>query len=100
MTESGASSWLRTVPNSARNKVSYYTTSFKDYWWSYDYCHFATDLVLSDPDDGIIEKQRGQLSGGINRGHTNGWCHSTGMKEDAQYNDRGRNANMDYFAKY
>jgi hypothetical protein len=94
LTYSGASSWLSGVPSWARSAVNYYTTSFKDNWWSYDYCHLVTDLLLSDPDDGTTEKAKGQLSGGVNRGHKTGWCHTTGMADPPQTTDGSRNSTM------
>lgn len=94
LTYSGASSWLSGIPSWARSKVNYYTTSFRDRWWAYDYCHLATDLFLSDPDDGTTEKSKGQLSGGVNRGHKTGWCHTTGMRDAAQTTDSSRNSTM------
>lgn len=94
LTYSGASSWLSGIPTWARNKVNYYTTSFKDYWWSYDYCHLVTDLLLNDPDDGTTEKAYGQLSSGVNRGHKTGWCHTSGMADPAQTTDSSRNSTM------
>jgi hypothetical protein len=100
LTEEGADRWLRSIATWARGKVNYYTTSFKDNWWSYDYCQIATDPFLSDPDDGTVEKSRGQLSGGNNRGHKDGQCHSTGMKEMPQYRDSNRNRSMNSYARY
>ncbi|MBX3692840.1 choice-of-anchor X domain-containing protein [Dokdonella sp.] len=95
LTYSGASAWLAGVPNSARAKVNYYTTSFKlTNWWTNDYCQFATDLVLSDPEDGTTEQVNGQLSGGVNRGHVTGQCHTSGMRDPAQYLNASRNATM------
>ncbi len=92
---SGASTWLAGIPSWARSKVHYYTTSFKyTNWWSNDYCNFATDLVLSDPEDGTTEKAYGQLSGAVNQGHTSGQCHTTGMRDPAQYLDANRNSIM------
>ncbi|GIX34275.1 MAG: conditioned medium factor [Lysobacteraceae bacterium] len=95
LTYSGAAAWLAGIPSWARAKVNYYTTSFRStYWWRNDYCNFASDLVLSDPEDGTVEKVYGQLSGGVNRGHTSGQCHTTGMRDPAQYLDASRNAVM------
>lgn len=94
LTYSGASSWLATIPSWARAKVNYYTTSFNDRWWAYDYCHLASDLVLSDPDDGTTERAYGQLSGAVNQGHKTGWCHTSGMRDPAQTTDASRNATM------
>ena len=94
LTYNGASSWLSGIPSWARGKVHYYTTSFDDVWWRWDYCHIASDLLLSDPDDGTTEKWSGQLSGANNRGHKTDWCHTGGMRDPAQTGDRSRNVDM------
>jgi len=94
LTYNGAASWLSGIPSWARSQVHYFTTSFRDRWWAYDYCNIASDLVLDDPDDGTIERSKGQLSGAVNRGHKEGWCHTSGMRDPAQYTDSGRNADM------
>ena len=94
LTTSGASSWLAGIPTWARNQVNYYTTSFATKWWRYDYCSLGTDAFLSDPEDGVIEKSRGQLSGATNRGHKTGWCHSSGMRDPGQTSDSSRNSTM------
>jgi hypothetical protein len=94
LTYSGASAWLSGIPSWARGKVNYYTTSFATAWWRYDYCNMATDVVLSDPEDGTTERAYGQLSGAINRGHTTGQCHTAGMRDPAQYLDSSRNSIM------
>jgi len=95
MTYSGAASWLAGVPSSARGQVNYYTTAFKTTnWWTNDFCNFASDLVLSDPEDGTVERTYGQLPGGVNRGHTSGQCHTAGMRDPAQYFDSNRNSVM------
>lgn len=95
MTYSGASAWLSGIPSWARSKVNYYTTGFRStYWWVNDYCNFAADLVLSDPEDGTTERAYGQLSGASNRGHTSGQCHVDGMRDPAQYRDASRNSTM------
>ncbi|NZA25088.1 conditioned medium factor [Luteimonas sp. SJ-92] len=94
MTYSGASAWLAGVPGWARAQVNYHTTSFSTAWYRWDYCHMASDLVLDDPEDGTVERASGQLPGAINRGHATGQCHTTGMRDPAQYLDAGRNATM------
>ena len=95
LTYSGASAWLAGVPTASRAKVNYYTTSFRlTNWYTNDYCQFATDLVLSDPEDGTTEQVNGQLSGGVNRGHVTGQCHTGGMRDPAQYLNASRNATM------
>lgn len=94
LTYSGAATWLAGIPSWARAKVYYHTTSFTDVWWNYDYCNIATDPFLSDPEDGVVEKAYGQLSGANNLGHKTGWCHTSGMRDPAQTSDSSRNANM------
>lgn len=94
----GAALWLSGIPSWARSRVYYHTTSFKDVWYRYDYCNIATDLFLSDPDDGVVEKWSGQLSGANNLGHKTGWCHTSGMRDPAQTQDHSRNANMNTYA--
>ena len=94
LTTSGASAWLAGIPTWARNRTNFYTTSFETVWWRYDYCSIGTDLFLSDPEDGVIEKSRGQLSSGINRGHKTGWCHTLDMRDPGQTSDSSRNSTM------
>jgi hypothetical protein len=94
MTYSGAASWLAGIPSWARAKVNYFTTSFEDVWYRYDYCNFATDPFLSDPDDGVVERAYAQLPFAVNRGHKTGWCHTSGMRDPAQTSDSSRNADM------
>ncbi len=98
LTYNGAALWLANIPSWARGEVFYHTTSFEDEPFSYDYCHVATDLFLTDPDDGTTERWAGQLPGANNMGHTEGWCHSNGMAEPAQFTDHARNALMNQMA--
>ncbi|MCA9971638.1 MAG: hypothetical protein KC425_15545, partial [Anaerolineales bacterium] len=98
LTYDGAALWLAGIPSWARSRVYYHTTSFTDKWWRYDYCNIASDLFLSDPDDGVIERAKGQLSGASNMGHKTGWCHTSGMRDPAQTGDYGRNSNMNAYA--
>jgi hypothetical protein len=95
LTYTGAANWLAGISTASRAKVNYHTTSFKlTNWWTNDYCNFASDLVLGDPEDGTTEQANGQLSGGVNRGHVTGQCHTDGMRDPAQYRDAGRNSTM------
>ena len=95
LTYSGAANWLAGISTASRAKVNYHTTSFKlTNWWTNDYCNFASDLVLGDPEDGTTEQANGQLSGGINRGHVTGQCHTDGMRDPAQYRNASRNVTM------
>lgn len=97
LTVIGANSWLSGIPTWARNKVNYYSTSFKDSWWRPDWCKLASDPILIDPDDGVVEKFRAQLAGGINRGHTEGQCHTKNMRDPAQTLDFNRNNIMSIY---
>ncbi len=94
LTVSGAGAWLSGIPTWARSKVNYYTTSFTKKWWRPDWCNIASDLILSDPEDGTTERSRGQVSGAVNRGHKTGQCHVDGMRDMAQTRDSGRNSTM------
>lgn len=99
MTYTGAANWLSLIPTSSREQVWYYTTSFEDRVFVYDYCNIVTDLLLDDPDDGVIERSAGQLPGANNMGHVEDWCHTTGMRDPAQCTDASRNATMNARAR-
>ena len=94
----GSANWLSLIPSAAREQVYYHTTSYED-GFGFDYCNFITDLLLSDPDDGVIERSAGQLPSANNMGHLEGWCHSLGMRDPAQCTDQSRNTIMDQEAK-
>jgi hypothetical protein len=94
LTYSGASSWLAGISTAARGKANYFTTSFTDRAFLWDYCNVVTDVLLSDPEDGTTEQSYGQLPSGVNRGHKTGWCHTSGMRDPAQATDSSRNATM------
>ncbi|MFK7884414.1 MAG: hypothetical protein AB8F26_09575 [Phycisphaerales bacterium] len=99
LSPSGAAQWLSTIPTSSRSNVWYWTTSFEDRAFVFDFCNIVSDLLLSDPDDGVIERSRGQLPGGNNRGHREGWCHTTGMRDPAQCTDASRNSEINERAR-
>jgi hypothetical protein len=90
LTTSGAATWLAGIPTWARAEVSYWTTSN-----SGAACNFLSGLLLTDPEDGTVERTRGQLPGANSMGHVVGWCHTTGMSNTANYLDHGRNVQMD-----
>ena len=93
LTPEGSALWLAGIPSASRAEVSYWTTSFED-GFGFDFCNFVTDFLLNDPDDGVVERERGQLPGAVNMGHTEGQCHTTGMRDPAQYSDVSRNIEM------
>jgi hypothetical protein len=90
MTTSGAPLWLSGIPTWARAEVYYWTTQN-----SGSACNFLTNLILASPNDGTVERDRGQLAGGNSMGHVSGWCHTTGMSNPANYTDHARNLEMD-----
>ena len=94
LTPEGAAKWLAGIGTSFREEVHYHTTSF-ELGPGNDYCHLASDLFLSDPEDGVVEQSRGQLPSGVNQGHEVGWCHSSDMRDPPQTTDAARNAVMD-----
>ena len=90
MSGSGAAIWLAGIPSWARAEVYYWTTQN-----SGSACNFFTGLFLDSPNDGVVEKSKGQLSGGVDLGHVSGWCHTTGMSNSANYLDQARNLERD-----
>lgn len=94
----GSANWLSLIPSAPRQQVYFHTTSFED-GFGFDYCNIITDLLLSDPDDGVIERSAGQLSSANNMGHLEDWCHTTGMRDPAQCTDVSRNTIMNQEAK-
>lgn len=99
MTYDGSAVWLSLIPSWARANVWYWTTSFTDRPLAYDYCNFFTDLLLSDPNDGVIERSAGQLPGATNMGHTEGWCHTDDMRDPGQCTDASRNTQISQRAR-
>ncbi len=95
LSTSGSAAWLANIPSYVRNEVYYYTTSN-----SGSACNFATNIFLTNPEDGTVEQFRGQLPGAHNMGHVTGWCHTTGMSDPAGYQDSARNAVMDQEAAH
>lgn len=89
LTPSGATTWLASIPSWARAEVFTWTTSN-----SGSACNGLVDFLLTNPEDGTVERTRGELPGGNNMGHLTGWCHTTGMSNPANYTDATRNALM------
>lgn len=99
MTYAGAANWLSLIPSASRSQVWYATTSYEDRPFAFDYCNIITDILLDDPDDGVIERSAGQLPGATNLGHTEGWCHTQGMRDPAQCTDASRNQQLNARAR-
>lgn len=57
-------------------------------------CNIATEMLLSSPNDGVVEKVRAQLPYGKAVSHTVGQCHSEGMSYLSQCHDAARNSEM------
>jgi len=51
-------------------------------------------MLLSSPNDGVVEKVRAQLPYGKAVSHTVGQCHSEGMSYLSQCHDAARNSEM------
>ncbi len=95
LTYQGASNWLSFIPTSTRSRTWTWSSTFEDNWWSYDYCNILSDLLLWDPEDGVVENSEADLDGGNNMGTTIGWCHIQYMTEPAEYWDTNRTSEMD-----
>jgi hypothetical protein len=81
----GATAWAGGVPGWARSSHLAVTTAFEDKWRRYDYCHLASDLLLSDPDDGAVERSRAFFSSHpSNHATYSGLCHIEGMRDPFQ----------------
>ena len=93
LTYEGCAAWISFIPTWVREDISYWTTSFTDGWF-YDYCQIVTDVLLTDPDDGTVERTAGQLEGAFNGGHKTGWCHTRLMRDPPQCRDSDRNVEI------
>lgn len=94
LTYDGAAAWLSGIPTASRSRLHTYTTTFTNVPFFYDYCSIASDILLSDPEDGVTEDFSGHIVGGVNMGLRTGWCHVSGMRDPAQTGDSNRNATM------
>jgi len=97
LTTWGAASWMNNIPPEKRKLVFYYTTSYTETFGN-DWCSFYAQGYLEAPEDGVIEKSKGQLSGAYNIGHKEGWCHTSDMRDPPQTQDSDRNRAMNYLA--
>lgn len=94
MTYDGAAAWLSAIPSAARGRVYTHTTTFENAPFFYDYCNLLSDLLLTDPEDGVVEHSSGHIVGANDMGLRAGWCHVSGMRDPDQTLDSGRNGVM------
>lgn len=94
MTYDGAAQWASFIPSWARTSTWVWSTTFEDGWF-YDYCNIGSDLLLWDPEDGVVEVSGAHLDGTNDMGTKEGWCHIQGMADPAQTLDTNRNDEMD-----
>jgi len=99
LTEDGATRWLRSISHMSRGEVYFYLTGAPTGWFSTP-CLFSADLLLRDPEDGVVERSRGDLPGGNNAGYTSGQCHTFVMWYGNQCLDLARNSEINSNAKY
>jgi len=90
----GAINWLSGISMASRSKVHFFTTTYEQGTTFGDWCSLPMNIVLQWPNDGTTEIKYGTLDGGIYMGNKQKWCHTTGMKYQAQYTDAARNAEM------
>lgn len=93
MTYDGAAQWASYLPGWSRAATWVWSTTFEDGWF-YDYCNIGSDLLLWDPEDGVVEVSGAHLDGTNDMGTKEGWCHIQGMADPAQTLDTVRNAEM------
>jgi len=91
MTYDGAAQWISWLPGWARAETWAWSTTFTDVWWWYDFCHVLSDLVLWDPEDGVVEAWAAHLDGTNDMGTKEGWCHIEDMVDPPQVYDTARN---------
>jgi len=94
LTLDGSANWFRGIHEDHTRYVYYYTTTYKQGNLFGDYCNMAINALLQWPNDGVSELKYSSLKGGNNLGNNEKWCHTTGMKYNAQYLDNTRNADM------
>ena len=94
MTYDGAAQWASFLPGEPRSAAWVWSTTFEDGWF-WDYCNIGSDILLSDPEDGVVEVSGAHLDGTNDMGTKEGWCHIQGMSDPAQTLDTQRNSEMD-----
>jgi len=90
----GANVWLTGINEDHPQEVYFYTTTYKQGSLFGDYCNMAINAIIQWPNDGVSELKYSRLAGGVDCGNKEKYCHTTGMKYEAQYYDNTRNAEM------
>lgn len=100
LTYAGAQAWLSTIPTSSRQQVWFWRTTFHDSSLILnDYCSLISDILLTDPEDGVVESHISGIPGANNMGLTEGWCHTADMRDPQQTTAAGRNAEINTRAR-
>jgi len=94
LSRDGAVNWLAGISNEARQDVHFYTTTYQQGNFFGDWCSLPMNLILQWPNDGVVELVWAKLPGGVSMGNKEKWCHTTDMGYAPQYDDTGRNAEM------
>ena len=63
-----------------------------------NYCLLPSNLILSWPNDGLIEKKKADLPFGQSAGHSEGECHTVGMRWPPQTQNAQRNEEINRLA--
>jgi len=90
LSKDGAVLWLSSISSATKKKAYYYTTTVP----AFPYCSLATALLLINPNDGVCELEKAQLTGANSMGNTQGWCHTESMSKPSQCQDHTRNKDM------
>lgn len=104
LSEDGADKWLSTIPLEVRSNIYYYLTADRDVCEFFldprclQFCQAGTALLLTEPEDGVVEAIRSQLEGGNDQGVAFEQCHTGDMNFPDQTKDETRNTEMDFFA--
>ena len=98
LSRDGAANWISGISTFQRREIYFYTTTYLNKAGFPRFCNLGTNLLLSNPNDGITELSSSMLPNGNNEGNTVKQCHSVSMEYLAQYDDRERNIEMNRLA--
>lgn len=89
--------WLAAIPAEKQQALHYYTTQYKT-GGLINYCLLPSNLILSWPNDGLVEKSKTDLPFGQPAGHSEGECHTSGMHWPPQTKNAQRNEEINRLA--